>query len=79
VSNLAAEPKYQVILREMRCILANWVIETDDRGRFTESEAMYDSDMRVYINDQRRSGNLEYADQVEANVKQMKSWAAEGK
>ncbi|MBM4104459.1 MAG: sulfatase [Planctomycetes bacterium] len=79
VRNLAAEPKCQIILREMRCILANWIIETDDRGRFMESEAMYDSDMRVYIDDQRRSGKLEYADQVEANIKQMKLWAAEGK
>jgi hypothetical protein len=43
--------------------------ETVDRG--PETEAMYDSEMRVYVGD----GNPE----VERNIATMKRWAAEGR
>jgi hypothetical protein len=43
--------------------------DTVDRG--PESEAMYDSDMAVYL----KGGNPA----VERNIAQMKKWAAEGK
>ena len=37
----------------MRAMLGTWIEESGDQGR--ESEAMYDSDMAVYVNSQSRS------------------------
>ena len=48
---------------------------SNDLGRFTESEAMFDSDMKVYIGD----GNTEYEQEIQDNVNLMKKWKAEGK
>ena len=79
VHNLAASPEHQEKLKEMRAILCNWIIESDDQGRFPESDAMYDSDMKVYIDHQRRIGRTEYAQVVADNVRLMKRWKAEGK
>lgn len=79
VNNLADSPEHHAVLEEMRGILERWIVETDDKGRFPESEAMYDSDMKVYIDGQKKHGNVEYAEQVEENVALMKRWQAEGK
>jgi arylsulfatase A-like enzyme len=79
VDNLADRAEYKKKLREMRSILADWIIESDDKGRFPESEAMFDSDMKAYIDGQRKYGNTEYAQEVEDNVSLMKKWRAEGK
>ena len=79
VRNLAADPAHRERLRALRGQLENWVIESDDRGRFPESDAMYDSDMRVYIEGQKRRKNLEGAARIEANIALMKRWRAEGK
>jgi transposase len=46
-----------------------WLTETGDQG--AESDAMYDSDMKVYVG----KGMPE----VEANIATMKRWAAEGR
>jgi hypothetical protein len=67
--NLADQPAHQAELIRHRKMLDEWIIETGDRG--PESEKMYDSDMTVYLG----RGNP----QVEANIKLMKKWAAEGK
>jgi hypothetical protein len=53
----------------MRGRLDRWITETKDRG--PESDAMYDSDMKVYLG----KGNPE----VERNIAIMKKWASEGK
>jgi len=79
IRNLAGKPEYRQKLREMRCILANWIIESDDKGRFPEPETMYDSDMKAYIDDQMKRGNTQYARVVQDNVKLMKKWKAQGK
>jgi len=79
VHNLAKQPEHLDKLREMRAILANWIIESDDQGRFPESEAMYDSDMKAYIDGQVRRGRTEYAQDVQDNINLMKQWKAEGK
>jgi len=79
INNLAGKPQYRQKLREMRCILANWIIESDDKGRFPEPEAMYDSDMKAYIDGQMKRGNTEYARMVQDNVKLMKEWKAKSK
>jgi arylsulfatase A-like enzyme len=61
---------YQAVLKEMRAALEKWLSETDDRGRTPESEAMYDSDMAVYLSSQRdnRSGI------IRRNIERMKHW-----
>jgi len=79
IHNLAGRSEYTERLRELRAILAHWTIETDDRGRFPEPDAVFDSDMKIYIDRQRRAGRTEYADEVQQNVGLMKQWKAEGR
>jgi len=79
IHNLAENPQYRDKLRQMRGILANWIIESDDKGRFGESDAMFDSDMKVYIDGQAKKGKSEYAKEVQRNVNLMKKWKAQGK
>jgi arylsulfatase A-like enzyme len=69
VTNLAKDPAYAEILQKHRAGLDRWLEESQDQG--AEAEAMYDSDMREYL----RKPNPE----VEANIRQMKAWAAAGK
>ena len=79
IHNLADDPEQLDKLREMRAILADWIIETDDQGRFPESDAMYDSDMKVYIDGQLSRGRTEYVQELRSNISLMKQWKAEGK
>ena len=69
LNNLAEEPEYQTTLKQLRDRLDRWMVETNDHG--AESEAMYDSDMAVYL----QKGNPA----VPKNIELMKRWAAEGK
>lgn len=69
IHNLAGDPKHQSTLVKMRKRLDDWIASSRDHG--DESEAMYDSDMAVYVG----KGNPA----VEKNIKQMKQWAKEGK
>lgn len=69
LTNLAGDPRYRSELEQHRSRLDRWVTETGDRG--AESEAMYDSDMQVYVG----KGNPV----VEKNIRLMKQWRAEGK
>jgi len=79
IRNLAEDPKHLAKLREMRAILSNWIIETDDHGRFPESEAAYDSQMKEYLASQVKNGRTEAAEQLQSNINLMKQWKAEGK
>ena len=79
IRNLANDPKHLDKLREMRGILANWIIESDDHGRFPESEAAYDSQMKGYLNAQVKNGRTEAAQKLQKNINLMKQWKAEGK
>ncbi len=79
VQNLANEPEHLDKLREMRAILANWIIESDDQGRFPESEAMYDSQMSGYIKNLLKNKGPEFSQELQNNIKLMKQWKAEGK
>jgi arylsulfatase A-like enzyme len=79
IHNLADEPKHLAKLREMRATLGNWIIETDDQGRFPESEDMYDSQMSGYIKSQLKNRGPEEAEKLQNNIKLMKQWKAEGK
>jgi len=69
IENLAQQAEHQPALLRLRQALDQWMLATHDQG--PESDAMYDSDMAVYVG----RGNP----QVEANIAQMKCWAAEGK
>ena len=79
IHNLADDPKHFDKLREMRAILGNWIIETDDQGRFPESEAMYDSQMSQYIKSLLKKKGPEFSQELKNNIKIMKKWKAEGK
>lgn len=72
VTNLAAEEMHQDTLRGMRQRLDRWMEVTADRG--PESEAMYDSDMEVYVGG--RNGEPEKV--ILQNIDLMKRWASEG-
>jgi len=67
--NLAGDPAHAAVLEEHRRRLDAKLAATKHPA--PESEAMYDSDMKVYV----AKGNPE----VERNIAQMKKWAAEGK
>jgi arylsulfatase A-like enzyme len=81
LNNLAANPAYRETLVELRDKLNEWVAETGDQGQEPESATMYDSDMKVYVDGIRRKGGewVDHAAVIEANIAQMKAWAAEGK
>lgn len=79
IRNLANDPKHLDKLREMRGILANWIIESNDHGRFPESEAAYDSQLKGYLNAQVKRGRTEAAKELQSNIDLMKQWKAEGK
>ncbi|MEM7391466.1 MAG: sulfatase [Verrucomicrobiota bacterium] len=76
--NLVGDPAYRKQLEDLRGTLANWILDTDDRGRFPEPEAMYDNDMAIYL-DRSRRRNPEQAALLEANIEQMKQWRREGR
>ncbi len=75
VTNLADAPAHRETLETLRARLDRWIAETKDRG--PESEAMYDSDMAVYVGG--RSGKEKSESATEKNIALMKKWAAEGK
>lgn len=73
--NLADSRKHRATLKDMRIRLDSWIESTGDRG--SESEAMYDSDMAVYL--ESRGSDPEQHQTLVRNIAQMKAWAAEGK
>ena len=75
IHNLANDPKYAATLSELRQRLDQWVIDTNDQGRMPESTVMYDSDMKVYVDEKNDSAS----EALRQNIALMKQWAAEGK
>ncbi|MBT7867138.1 MAG: sulfatase, partial [Opitutales bacterium] len=69
---------YQNELSGFRALLGRWVMDTDDKGRFPESIAMYDSDMEPYLKTL-RVRKPEAVAKIEANIALMKQWRMEGK
>jgi arylsulfatase A-like enzyme len=74
VTNLAADPKHKGTLESLRQKLADWEVNTGDRGRTPEPMAMYDSDMKAYLGGGKKE-NVELKRNIELN----KAWAKEGK
>ncbi len=79
VRNLASDPAQHERLSDFRALLGRWVMDSDDRGRFPESEALFDSDMAAYASSRLKKKNPEYFDEVTRNIALMKQWRAEGK
>ena len=79
LKNLADEPKHAKTLLKMRKTLDQWIKQTGDQGQKVESMKMYDSDMKIYMDGQASRGRQERADEIQANVDQMKKWWKEGK
>ncbi|MCK4920214.1 MAG: sulfatase [Bacteroidales bacterium] len=78
--NLASDKNMKVQLEEMREVLNNWEIETNDQGRDIESPEVYESEMSSVIKSVKGSTRLpERANVLRENVELMKKWAAEGK
>lgn len=80
--NLSGDDSNRRILSNMRKMLDKWINETNDRGRYRESEAMYDSDMKVYVDGIRNRGGdewIKHSKLIERNIALMKKWQAEGR
>ncbi len=75
IHNLAADSRYQSTLKTLRERLNRWAEQTDVHGRLPEAAAMYDSDMAVYLNNQRDSETAI----LRQNIQWMKQWAVKGK
>ena len=75
VRNLAGDPAHRATLESLRGRLDAWIAATGDRGAAPEPAAMYDSDMKVYVDSQRG----EAAEALRRNIATMKDWAARGK
>jgi arylsulfatase A-like enzyme len=75
IRNLAGDPLYGATLGELRRRLDRWIDETGDQSRQPESQAMYDSDMAVYLGSKNDSQDTV----LRKNIALMKRWAAEGK
>jgi arylsulfatase A-like enzyme len=76
IKNLAADPAHAATLASMRARLDEWMERTNDQGRQPEPAAQYESDMAAYLGEGKK-GPLR--GEIEANIAQMKQWAAEGK
>jgi len=79
INNLANDPAMSDKLAELRGRLDAWMEDTNDLGRTPESDAMYDSDMAVYLQSLKRRQNAEHLKTIEDNIALMKQWASEGK
>lgn len=77
LTNLADDPVHAQTLAELRGVLDTWIRETRDQGQSPETEAAYDADMAVYLESRRNA--TEYVQTMERNIRQMKTWAKEGK
>lgn len=78
INNLAGSAEHHPQLLSMREMLHRWEEQSNDHGRKPESEAMYDSDMAPYLQKVKSTDRPRY-DELNANIEQMKKWAAEGK
>ncbi len=76
INNLAGLAEYSKDLSSHRDTLTRWIRETQDKG--PESDAMYDSDMAVYLG-KRKPNAEEKPSPVQQNITQMTRWAAEGR
>ena len=75
LNNLAGDAEFQELRSELSARLAEWRAESGDRGREPEPDAMYDSDMAVYLQEappDRRAI-------LERNIERMREWQRQGR
>jgi len=73
--NLADDPAHRATLEALRKRLDDWTAETGDQGARPESAALYDSDMKVYLD----AMQPDVAEDIRRNIATMQAWAAAGK
>jgi hypothetical protein len=59
-------------------MLNDWIVKSGDQGATPETGAMYDSDMKIYL-DAMKTRRPERFEEIRGNVNLMKRWASEGK
>ncbi|MEQ9410589.1 MAG: sulfatase [Fuerstiella sp.] len=80
MNNLAQDPARAEVLKEMRLRLADWMERSGDQGREPEPAAMFDSDMKVYVDGLKaRNQDPMHVQRILDNIALMKKWAAAGK
>lgn len=78
--NLANDKNMQEQLREMRIILNDWEIRTNDQGRTIELEEVYEKEMEPILKSVENNTRLPNRTKIlRKNIAIMKQWAAEGK
>lgn len=77
--NLATDKNMQKELEEMRAILDEWEVNTNDQGRTLESHEVYNREMNYLIKDVDHTRLPNRANVLRENVAIMNKWAAEGK
>jgi len=78
VHNLAENESQKSRLIAFRRLLQEWERETGDQGRELESLTSYDSEMKPYLEKNRRNDPAK-AKVLERNISLMKQWQREGK
>tara|TARA_B100000700_G_scaffold56721_1_gene61235 strand:- start:3415 stop:4908 length:1494 start_codon:yes stop_codon:yes gene_type:complete len=80
INNLAQDPAYADLLRHFRKSLHRWEKQTGDHGVNPEPTAMFDSDMKLYVDTmEARRRPIEHINTIKKNIELMRTWASEGK
>lgn len=78
--NLASDKNMQKVLEEMRSILNEWEIRTNDQGKNIESREVYEKEMAPSLKSVAQNPRLPEREKVlRRNMALMIKWAAEGK
>lgn len=77
--NLATDKNMQKELEEMRAILEDWEVNTNDQGKTLESLEVYNREMNYLIKGVDHTRLPNRANVLRKNVAIMNKWAAEGK
>lgn len=81
LDNLADDPAHRVTLADLRQRLDQWVRETGDQGQQPEPDAMYQSDMDVYLGglQSAKQPNRQRIEEIRENILLMQQWQQSGK
>ena len=80
VNNLADDPAYGNVLKQMRKSLSRWENRSGDQGVNPEPKKMFDSDMKLYVDTmEARKRPIEHINTIKSNIELMRKWAREGK
>lgn len=78
--NLAGNAKFKPQLEALRQRLTEWEVETNDLGRVPESDTMFESDMKIYVDTlTARKADPKHLQTIINNIQLMRTWKQEGK